>query len=257
MDNYIESYNEQGFCIIKNLLSQELLNKCNNYIDNYENSEKIDMVQYTNLPSIFKNIDEEGSPFLDILKNNKIIEFANKLNITNIDSLYPRCYNKPRWYGNAAEYHQEIFFNYKYGYDICENDLFQIFIALESHTENNACMRIIPQTHKMGLLKTNNCFKNNFISNYRIDVDVLDECYKKYGIHNCILDKGDCIIFHPLVVHGSSSNSSPHNRRVYTTGIINKEKIDNYNPNNETNKNFINERKKFLIEEFSKFLLNF
>ena len=249
MNKNIEDYKKNGYCIIKNLLSKELLENCNNYINNYHDFDESDLVPYTTLPSLYKNIYNVDSPFLEILKNNKIIKFLKLLNIKDLSYLFPRCYSKSRWYGTAADYHQEIFFNKNYGYDITEDDVFQIFISLNDHNENNSCLRIIPKSHTLGLLEHKQFIDNKIFEKARIPNEIMDDCYNKFGIYNCNLKAGDCLIFHPLTIHGSPTNASPFDRRAFASGIVCKDIISNYDKDNKIRLAYVKKRKDFVENE--------
>jgi len=254
MKKYINKYNKEGFCVIRNFIPKKLLKECLSYIKNHKDLNEKKLNSVTNLPlfHFVKGIDKQDSPFMKILKINKLASFSKLLNIKNIQYFYPRCYTKPSWYGPAQHYHQEFYYNKKYGYKMQKNEYFLMFMALNKHNEDNGCLRVIPYSHKMGVLKHTQFISKDLFEDSRITKEAMDKCYKRYGIYKCNLNAGDCVIFHPLTIHGSTTNSTLSNRKTFSTGITSLKFINSYDENNKKRLKYVKQRKNFVINALKK-----
>ena len=92
------------------------------------------------------------------------------------------------------------------------NKFTQIFISLDDQTTNNGCLKIFPKSHKLGLLNSEDTLGPNLGHKRRLIIDDLNLAYKKCGIMDVMLKKGDALIFNHLIIHGSSTNTSPEGR---------------------------------------------
>ena len=258
MKNYIKKYKKEGFCVVKNFIPKKLLKECLSYIKNHKDPGDNELNALTNLPvfQFAKNISKKNSPFMKVLKVDKLTKFNKLLNINNVEFLYPRVYSKPCWYGPAQHYHQEFYYNERYGYKMGKHEYFLMLVALDKHNEDNACMRVIPRSHKMGELEHKQFINKDLFEDSRVKKEIMDKCFKKYGIYNCNLNPGDCIIFHPLTIHGSPTNSSASNRKTFSAGITDIKYIDTYDENNTKRLNYVKKRKDFIINVLTKRLEN-
>ena len=89
----------------------------------------------------------------------------------------------------------------------------QIYIALDPHTLENGCLKVIPNSHKLGLLPHEDIINTFLNHKRRIPYDVMNNIYKTNGIKNIIMKRGDVLFFNHRFIHGSSSNNSPYKRR--------------------------------------------
>ena len=125
-----------------------------------------------------------------------------------------------------------------------DDDSIQIFLALEPHTLENGCLKIMEKSHKEGEIKHENFFDSSFNHKLRVSYENMDNLNKKYNLKNCILNPGDCIIFNQFLVHGSASNKSQYNRKAVVGWITKKSFVFDENKN----KKFWIERQKITLE---------
>lgn len=97
-------------------------------------------------------------------------------------------------------------------------DVISFWLALDRSDEENACMKLIPNTQHLTLLSRAGMIKvtdeNLFPDG--INPDDIDESTAV----NVILNPGDISIHHPNVIHGSRANTSPRWRRGLTIRYI-------------------------------------
>jgi ectoine hydroxylase-related dioxygenase (phytanoyl-CoA dioxygenase family) len=69
---------------------------------------------------------------------------------------------------------------------------------LDDADETNGALKILPKTHKFG----------------RLDATKIRVVKSNHTATLCAVKKGDCLLMKPLIIHSSSSGTSPKNRRV-------------------------------------------
>jgi hypothetical protein len=246
MEQIINEYKENGFYIKKNLFSSEF---CNEYIDNLNKKKAIVNIPFTNIKWGFGNlIDVE--PYCNIKNEPFIKEFNNYLFDNKYDNAHIYVHNKSKWVGCDIEWHQEVFninsyhpINKKQSEKEILNNYLQIYIALDKQTLENGCLKIFPKSHKLGILDHQDIVNSFFNHKRRVSVDSLDKINKHCNIKNLNLNKGDVVFFNHLLVHGSTNNNSPYERKaiVYQTRRQNIASIDEtiLKKEKEYRKNFV------------------
>ncbi|NRB78243.1 MAG: phytanoyl-CoA dioxygenase family protein [Saccharospirillaceae bacterium] len=81
------------------------------------------------------------------------------------------------------------------------NKMLTTRIHLDDTNENNGCLKVIPNSHKLGIIKQNDIFS----------------IIKKQSIINCILKAGDALIMRPHTLHSSSKSlqNTLHRRVIH------------------------------------------
>ena len=202
----------------------------------------------TNKKFGYKFDDNEVSPINDLIKKNIYINDFGKKILKNFDFSVIRSYYKSELMARDIEYHQEYYYNPLHPSRENWRDYVQIFLALDDHTLENACLKIIPKSHQMGNLKYIDIINSNLEHKRCVEYNTLKEASLKYGIKNCELKKGEAIFFNHLIVHGSQNNNSLFSRRTLVSTLYLKElKI-----NHEKNEEFLKFRKKYVINKLNK-----
>jgi hypothetical protein len=94
----------------------------------------------------------------------------------------------------------------------------QTGLAIDPHTPESGCMRIIPRSHLRGELDMD-CSKKA-LGNAMTD-DALDEIgCSSADVVDLLLEPGDLALWSPYLVHGSGKNVSSHKRRLYINGYV-------------------------------------
>lgn len=230
MKKNIDSYIENGF-LIKKILSDNQCDEINNYIES--NNKNAYYEKNTNQKFGYKFDKNEESPVKYYINNNNFInEFSNNI-LSNFDFSVIKSFYKSAFMARDIEYHQEYSYNKHHPSRYNWKDYIQVFIALEDHTLENACLKIIPKSHKLGHLPYTDIVNSNLEHKRSVNYNSLKDAFLKYGIHNCELKKGEAIFFNHLIIHGSQSNNSPFSRRALVCTLYKKElKLDKNNYNN-------------------------
>jgi ectoine hydroxylase-related dioxygenase (phytanoyl-CoA dioxygenase family) len=94
----------------------------------------------------------------------------------------------------------------------------QTGLAIDSHTRESGCMRLIPRSHLAGDLAIDS-------SELVLGTAMKDEPLQAVGLSagdavELLLEPGDLALWSPYLVHGSGTNSSDHKRRLYINGYV-------------------------------------
>jgi SAM-dependent methyltransferase len=229
---------------INNIIKPELCDKIIEYIMSKDN---IDLEPFSNSPyrsSI--NIKELNMIDKDIvyILNNIIKENLGK----EFDIYKITVHYKDKWLGAEEQWHQDYQYNLITHNGKPEN-FYRLFIALDEHTNNNGCMIFMNGSHNEGELDFNNILSIHSYQKKRTKSEILDKCYKKYGLQLYPLKRGEGILFNSLVLHSSSSNQSNLPRRAIQIQIIKKNTKEKTISEKQS---YIKKRAMFEIEELKK-----
>jgi len=94
----------------------------------------------------------------------------------------------------------------------------QTGLAIDPHTRESGCMRLIPRSHLAGELAIDS-------SELVLGTAMKDEPLQAVGLSagdavELLLEPGDLALWSPYLVHGSGTNSSDHKRRLYINGYV-------------------------------------
>ena len=94
----------------------------------------------------------------------------------------------------------------------------QTGLAVDPHTRESGCMRLIPRSHLRGDLGMD-------CSKLVLGTAMTDAALDAVGLSvaeavDLLLDPGDLAIWSPYLVHGSGKNMSNHRRRLYINGYV-------------------------------------
>jgi len=94
----------------------------------------------------------------------------------------------------------------------------QTGLAIDPHTTESGCMRIVPRSHLRGELEMD-CSKK------ALGTPMSSDALQAVGLSNddavdLLLEPGDLALWSPYLVHGSGKNVSEHKRRLYINGYV-------------------------------------
>ena len=205
-------YKENGYLVIKSALSKT---ECEYFKSKTKKLKPNLKIPYSEVAWGYGNLINT-KPFNKILKKKFLIEAAKK--IIGEKSTYNHLLinNKAAWLGPDVEFHQEIYNIQTYAPGSNpEKDwdkFMQIFIALDQQTRENGCLKIIPKSHKLGILNCEDTIGSNLGHKRRTVLKDLNKAYKKFGSKDLELNQGDALIFNHLLIHGSANNVSAKGR---------------------------------------------
>jgi ectoine hydroxylase-related dioxygenase (phytanoyl-CoA dioxygenase family) len=130
---------------------------------------------------------------------------------------------KPPHDSSYASWHQDSVYS---GWHLTPS--ISAWIALTSSNRNNGCMRVVPGSHKLGLLEHDNVLNDPNLLNRRgerIRMDV-----KESDAIDVVLWPGEMSLHHPNIVHGSNPNTSDGPRigfivRFVTNRTTNRDRL--------------------------------
>ena len=206
-------YDENGYLMVKNVLSKEQLTTMQNITYNWIESSK----SVTESDSFF-DLDEghsKNSPrltrlklphkadvyFWEVLKHSKITSVLNDLLGPNTLLQTSKLNTKAPGGGAAVEWHQDWAF-----YPHTNDDVLAFGVFLEDVTEENGPLMVIPKSHKGPVLSH---FSNGVFCGA---VDPDDPDFKINEAVKLIGRAGDMTVHHARTLHGSAPNVSSKSR---------------------------------------------
>lgn len=247
----ITDYNESGFQIIHKFLNNEFIDRLKTNL--------VAMTPKVNVPGSksawgYGNLINDLN--FDFIYNHQyLIKILNEIHGPNLFINHLMVVNKVAWIGPDVEWHQEVANIDTYAAGISRDrwaDFSQVFIALDPHTIDNGCLKIIPSSHKLGFMEHQDCINSHLNHKRRLTTESLEIAFSKYGIINVEMEPGDALFFNHLLMHGSSNNTSPINRMsllIQARGfeLDKDEKV--FNNEVESRKNFVIQNLKDKIDQ--------
>lgn len=100
----------------------------------------------------------------------------------------------------------------------------QTGLAIDPHTPETGCMRFIPGSHMRGDIDLD--VSVEVLGRSMSDSALLSAGLSPEAAIDVILDPGDLALWSPYLVHGSGTNRSNHQRRLYINGYVRAEDCD-------------------------------
>ena len=203
-----------GFLHKKGLISKE---NCGKIIGYLQNKAAALNIPFSNVAWGFGNMIEDPE-LVQVYKNTYIKQFCTAFLGEQFEFNHLMVNNKAPWIGPGIEWHQEIFNVNTYApgsntEDGSYKDFLQVYVALDNHSLENGCLKVLPGSHKLGLLPHEDIVNHLLDHKRRIPSEKMSEIFKKCGLTNVIMERGDVLFFGHRFVHGSASNNSPYERK--------------------------------------------
>jgi phytanoyl-CoA hydroxylase len=215
-------YQNKGYVILKNIFSKIDIKKAGQDIEQFL-LENVKNLRGRNINKNKNNIINSVHRMNEWIwtkkfkKNkdlNKLIEALLKDRPKDFGS---ELFAKPAKTGLASPMHQD---NYYWCLDNANG--LTIWIAIDDSHKNNGGVYYFEKSHQLGLLEHIQSFAPGSSQTLKYPIGM-----KNFKKKLPILKKGDCLIHHSLVVHGSNKNTSSFARRGLTIRYIGtKAKID-------------------------------
>lgn len=224
INSYVRNYNNSGYIHIKSFFDKKTIEIIKKELKNYINtfSKKLEKREINYI---------EGSKKINSLHNIKKSKTINELKknkkILNIASLFvgEKCkefgaefFAKPKKVGLASPVHQD-----NYYWNITKDNGLTFWIALESSNKKNGGIFYYSGSHKIGIKPHVSSFvpgSSQTLKNTKI--------LKFFKKKTPSLKKGDILIHHSAVIHGSNKNNSEKSRMGLTLRFIPKKSKINY-----------------------------
>lgn len=229
-NNLQSQFKKNGWIKIEKVFSQKEINFINRKVENFliKNFKKYNerLINFTNQKKIFNHINSfhKLDDCLEIkqLSKKKFIEKIVKklLDIKKIKLRQSEFFAKPKKIGLPVPDHQDNFY-----WNIVKGNALTIWIALSKSNNDNGAIHYYEGSHKYGILKHIPSYSKG--SSQKIKNQKILKKFKKVTPN---LNKGDALIHHSLIVHGSKPNKSKFSRKGITFQFIDKKaKIDQRN----------------------------
>ena len=210
-------YDRNGYVVIRNIFNKTDINKAGEDLEKFFKKSVLDF-KGRNINKTKNNIINSvhfmnNWKWSKKLKKNKILsQLAKVLLNDSLKDFGSELFAKPANVGLASPMHQD---NYYW----CLNNAngLTIWIALDDSSKNNGGVFYFNKSHKLGLLEHTLSYAPGSSQTLKYPEGM--QSFKKI-IPN--IRKGDCLIHHSLVVHGSNKNLSSFARRGLTIRYIGK-----------------------------------
>ncbi len=212
----IQDYENKGFIVIENILTNNILKKTIDIINNLiEESRKIETSNniydleddHCNTNPRLTRIKQPhiiNDHFLDLIKNTSITDVLKDLLGNDIVLKSSKLNTKFEKGGAAVEWHQDWAF-----YPHTNDDVLAVGVMLDDVDLKNGPLMVIPGSHKGPVLNHNN--------SDGIFCGAIDPDDKDFKVNNAVPltgKAGSVSIHHARLLHGSSMNLSASKRMV-------------------------------------------
>lgn len=234
----INFYKENGYLIVKNLISKKDIVKINSRLLILEKNQnktgrglsepgiKKSLIHSLHKDRELKKIIFEKEWYKNICK--KLLNSKNPITWNCKSNL------KKKWHGSAEYYHQDYEYWRTYGFS--NPNMLSCMIFIDNHSHLNGGMWIFPKSHNKHY-KHEKFLNINSLQKNLIPSKTLNKLSKKNKPIKISEKAGSCIFFHCKLVHGSSHNISDLDRKIVLSQVadfnsykkVNVKKIDSQN----------------------------
>ncbi len=159
--------------------------------------------------------------FLEFAKNPQILDMVEQLIGPDFALWNSSFFAKPANGGHATPWHQDGEY-----WPITPLATCTVWIAIDSATIENGCLRVIPGSHRDKALLSHH---TNFSDDVTLNQELDNHNYDESEAHNIVLEAGQISLHDVYLVHGSEANHSSHSRRgmtlrfMPTTSVYNRQ----------------------------------
>ncbi|XP_058388800.1 phytanoyl-CoA dioxygenase, peroxisomal-like [Diceros bicornis minor] len=211
-------YEENGFLVIKNLVSDADIERFRNEFERICRQEvkpkglmvvkDVTIAKSEYVPSeqtITKVQDfQEDEELFRYCTLPEILKYVECFTGPNIMAMHAMLINKPPDSGKKTSrhpLHQDLhYFPFR-----PSNNIVCAWTAMEHVDRNNGCLAVLPGTHKGSL-------KPHDYPQWEGGVNIMFHGIQDYDENNArvhlVMEKGDTVFFHPLLIHGSGRNKT-------------------------------------------------
>jgi len=177
--------------------------------------------------SKLQDLQDDPVFFESFMNHSGMIQVVGELIGSNVRTIHSMCIQKvtdPGKQTTRHPMHQDLAY---FPFDSADKIL-GTWVAVQSATRENGCLSVIPGSHRSlrgderrGLLAHG--YPPEFKTNNHAYHGILGQIDANERIH-LEMNPGDCVFFHPLLVHGSGSNVTPEACRLaisthYASGL--------------------------------------
>jgi len=231
-------YDNDGYVVIRNFFNKENAEKIKKKLFIFLNSKKSKLQKREmHLAKNSKHINSIHHlkwPYVNKLKKNKsIVKIVKILLEDKIKSFGAEVFAKPAKVGMAVPIHQDNFF-----WNLNNSKGLTVWIALDKCTKKNGAIFYFKKSQQKGLIG----HKPSYVPGTSQEIKN-KKILKRFKKISPELNKGDLLIHHCLVIHGSKKNTSRKSRVGLTMRYIGKSSKINNSAKKRYEKNLKNQLK--------------
>ncbi len=209
----IDSYHENGYLTVENVLSADELDALQRVTDEFidrsrlvsEHNDVFDLEpdhspQNPRLRRIKDPINQH-EVYDQTLRHDGILDIVEQLIGPGVRSNGNKLNMKARSHGAAVEWHQDWAF-----YPHTNDDLLAVGVAIDAMTEENGCMLMAPGSHKTELVSHHQ--NGVFVG------AVGEPGFSPSRVEKCLVGAGGISLHHVRTLHASAPNHSTNPRRL-------------------------------------------
>ena len=207
----INNFKANGFTVVRNILNNSEIKILLSEIENIKKKfKRVENKRYFHLTNDNKfntihNIQKfyKSKKLKSIIEKKKLIKILKEILSKNLELRNLEFFLKPKKTGMASPMHQDNFYwNLKNAKGV------NVWIALSNANRFNGGLKYLKGSHRFGTY--NHTISGAKGTSQKIPNNLLSKL--KFKSITPSLKKGDCIIHHCEVVHGSNSNNSMKDR---------------------------------------------
>lgn len=207
----ISSYHKHGYVIIPDYLSKAEVGRLQDiaFADGLMRKHAFDLNDQTGKKTKLTLWYVPGNDAYGLLtKSRRMVESANRLmeGDTPVCHFHSKLMQKEPRVGGAWEWHQDYGYWYKNEF-LLPDQMVSVMVAITDANKANGCLQVIRGTHKMGRIEHGFSGEQVGASQHYVDLAL-----KTMELVYVELKAGDCLIFHPNLLHRSEANLSDQPR---------------------------------------------
>lgn len=207
----VKAFNENGFVVIPEFLTEPEIAPISDEVDRIisgrANDIPEDSIVYEpgSLPRQVRNVfalHRLNALFGDFVRHPRLVAIIERILGRPLRLYSSQLFAKPAAVGSVVPLHQDMPY-----WPFAPYELISAWFALDDSTLENGCVRFLPGSHKMGLLKH---VPSGIVGNSLKLEDDRVEGIREFPVE---VKRGSCVLHHCLTAHRSESNRSARPRR--------------------------------------------
>jgi hypothetical protein len=238
--DYAESYAREGYAILRGVFAAPEVEAIGAAIDQVH-SEGVRHGRSFRHGNLFYNVapSEDGPPLVRMVQwpsyhqpvlnrvrlDRRIARLLEPLIGGDLKQIINQIHWKPNGGAGDFAWHQDSRFRQPAeAYRNLAESYVQTGLAIDPHSPASGCMRFVPRSHLWGDLDLDPA-SDVLGSSMNDDVLLAAGLSPKHAV-DVELEPGDLALWSPYLVHGSGTNRSDHQRRLYINGYVRAEDCD-------------------------------
>ncbi|MBO9155002.1 phytanoyl-CoA dioxygenase family protein [Chitinophaga sp. GCM10012297] len=209
--NQIGEYHQNGYVIVRNFLREAEVKKLQDiaFADGLMRRHAFDLNDQTGKKTKLTLWYSPGNDAYGLLtKSKRMVQSAAALmdGDSAVCHFHSKLMQKEPRVGGAWEWHQDYGYWYKNEF-LFPDQMTSIMIAITDANIENGCLQVIKGSHKMGRIEHGFAGEQVGASGHYVELAL-----KTMELLYVELKAGDCLIFHPNLLHRSEANLSENPR---------------------------------------------